>query len=109
LQILRTALWVLAALLVMAFVWINWTVVDIYFLPGELHANDAGRVGVTGPLGVIVLVAMLAGALPVWLLAKAKIWRLNRRIATLENTLRATTPTPMIATATQLDAAAEKN
>jgi len=45
----------------------------------------------------------------VWLLAKAKIWRLNRRIAGLENTLRAATPTPPIATATQLDAAAEKN
>jgi putative membrane protein len=109
LQILRTALWVLASLLVAAFVWINWTVVDIYLVPGELNANDAGRVGVKGPLGVIILVAMVAGALPVWLLAKAKLWRLKRRIAGLENTLRAATPSAPIATATQLDAAADKN
>lgn len=108
-QILRTALWILAAVLVIAFVWINWTVVDIYLLPGELNANDAGRVGVKGPLGVIILVAMLAGALPVWLLAKARAWRLKRRIASLENTLRAATPTPPIATATQLDTLSEKN
>jgi hypothetical protein len=40
---------------------------------------------------------------------KAARWRLNRRIATLENTVKATTPTAPLATSTQLDAAADGN
>lgn len=112
-QIFRTVLWVLIMVAVVTFVAINWTVVPINLVPGALSINGSangstngtGAIGVSGPLGVIVLLALLAGAVPTYLVSKAARWRLNRRIATLENTIKASTPTPMIATSTQFDAA----
>lgn len=104
LQILRTALWVLVAALISSFVAINWQKTSINLWP-----LDNGYLHVDWPVGLIAMAAFVAGMVPVWLVAKAKIWRLRRRIAGLENTLRAATPTPPIATATQLDAAADKN
>ena len=108
-QIFRTVLWVLILVAVATFVAMNWTVVPINLVPGTLSANGpasgTGAIGVSGPLGVIVLLALLAGAVPTYLVAKAARWRLHRRIAALENTIKASTPTPMIATSTQFDAA----
>lgn len=101
-QILRTAWWVLIAVLISAFVAINWQTVDLNIWPLE-----AGYLHVQWPVGLVALAFFLLGALPMWLLSKATRWRLHRRIATLENTVKATTPTPPLATATQLDAAAQ--
>jgi len=104
LQILRTALWILAAVLVSSFVAINWQKTSINLWPLE-----SSYLHVDWPVGLIALASFVAGMVPVWLLAKAKMWRLKRRISALENTLRAATPSAPIATATQLDAAADKN
>jgi len=100
-QILRTALWVLIAVIVSSFVWMNWHKSEVNLWPLE-----AGFLHVEWPVGVIALVFFLLGLVPIWLLSKAARWRLNRRIATLENTVKAFTPTPPLATSTQLDAAA---
>ncbi|WDF73854.1 LapA family protein [Novosphingobium sp. KACC 22771] len=104
LQILRTALWILMAVLISSFVAINWQKTSINLWPLE-----NGYLHVDWPVGLIALAAIAVGMVPIWLVAKARIWRLKRRIAGLENTLRAATPTPPIATATQLDAAAQEN
>ena len=103
-QIIRTALWVLIAILVSAFVAINWNPVEVNIWP-----LDTGYLHVNWPVGFVALAFFLIGLLPMWLLAKAARWRLNRRIATLENTVKATTPTAPLATSTQLEAAAEQN
>ena len=100
-QILRTALWVLIAVIVSSFVWMNW-----HKSPVNLWPLEAGFLHVEWPVGIIALVFFLLGLIPTWLLAKAARWRLHRRIATLDNTLKALTPTPPLATSTQLDAAA---
>ena len=100
-QILRTALWVLIAVIVSSFVWMNW-----HKSPVNLWPLEAGFLHVEWPVGIIALVFFLLGLLPMWLLSKAARWRLHRRITTLDNTLKALTPTPPQATSTQLDAAA---
>jgi lipopolysaccharide assembly protein A len=41
-----------------------------------------------------------------WLIARASKWALNRRIATLENSVKAATVSPPIGTSTQFEAAA---
>ena len=47
-------------------------------------------------LPALVIVSFLAGLLPMWLLHKGARWRLNRRIASLENSVRSVTiTTPM--------------
>ena len=102
-QIIRTLTWVLITIVMVAFIAINWTPVEVRIWPlesGYLHFN--------WPVGFIVLVSFLLGMLPMWLLHKAKGWRLTRRINTLENAVRATStpppPSPMAATSTQLEA-----
>ncbi len=99
-QIFRTVLWVLTAVVVSAFVAMNWRLASVNLWPLE-----GGYLHVDWPIGLIAAAAFLLGVIPMWLLAKAARWRLNRRIATLENMVKATTPTPMIATSTQFDAA----
>ena len=101
-QAIRTIVWVVLAIVLVAFIAINWTPVSVNFWPlqdGYLHFE--------WPVGFIVLLAFLAGLLPTWLMHRAAKWRLNRRIATLENTVKATTPAPIVpplATSTQLEA-----
>ena len=102
-QAIRTIIWVLLAVALAAFIAINWNPVRVNFWPlsdGYLHFD--------WPVGFIVLFSFVLGLLPMWLLHRAARWRLNRRIATLENTVKATTATvpPPVATLTQLDAAA---
>jgi uncharacterized integral membrane protein len=106
-QIIRTALWVLIAVIASVFVAINWDVVPINLIPSMVTGNgsNGSHIGVTGPLGVVILIAVLFGAVPTYLYGKAARWRLKRRIATLENTVKATTPTAPLATSTQFDAA----
>jgi len=99
-QILRTALWVLIAVIVCSFVWMNWHMAEVNLWPLE-----AGFLHVDWPIGIIALVFFLLGLLPTWALSKATRWGLKRRIANLENTVKAMTPTPPLATSTQLEAA----
>jgi uncharacterized integral membrane protein len=89
--VIRTLLWVVLTALVVAFVAMNWLFVPVNFWPLEnryLHFE--------WPVGVVALVFYLLGALPVWLVAKAGRWRLQRRIAALENAARAIAPLPVV-------------
>lgn len=95
-QIIRTIIWVLILIALLLFSINNWTPVQVKIWEGLVLDTK---------LPALVLISFATGLLPMWLLSKAAGWRLRRRIATLENTVRATTPTPMLATSTQLDAA----
>ena len=95
-QVVRTIVWVLLLIVLLLFSLNNWNPVDVKIWEGLILQTK---------LPALVLVAFLLGLLPMWLLSKAGKWRLTRRINALENSVRANTPSPPVATATQLEAA----
>lgn len=94
-QIVRTVVWVLLLVALLLFSFNNWNPVEITIWE-ELILETK--------LPALVFVAFLLGLLPMWLLSKAGKWRLNRRINALENSVRANTPSPPLATTSQLEA-----
>ena len=84
-QILRTVAWIVVTAILVAFIAMNWTKVPVNFWP----LDDGNYVHFEWPVGVVALVFFLLGLVPVWLYLRAKSWRLQRRIASLENSLRA--------------------
>lgn len=96
---IRTILLILFTVVLVAFIAINWERVPVNIWPLE-----QGYLHLEWPVGLLVLVSILIGFLPTWLWSKAARWRMNRRISALENTILANTPTPPMATSTQLEA-----
>ena len=87
-QIIRTIIWVVIAALLVTFIMLNLTPVPVVLSPKGL-----GDLAVDWPVGIIAVAFFLAGLLPMWLFSKAGRWRLKRRIAALENSVRAATTT----------------
>jgi uncharacterized integral membrane protein len=106
-QIIRTILMILLTIVVVAFIAINWQSVPLNLWP----LQNGDYLYVEWPVGLIFIVGILVGFLPMWLLHKGVRWRLNRRIGLMENTVKASSmgnPAP-IATSTQLEAEAGKD
>ena len=99
-QVIRTVVWVVLLIALLLFSLNNWNPVEIKIWEGLILETK---------LPALVLASFLLGLLPMWLLSKAGKWRLTRRINALENTVRATSTTPPVATATQLEAASPAN
>ncbi len=99
-QVIRTIIWVALTIVLVAFIAINWVTVPVNFWPLE-----TGYLHFEWPVGFVALIAWLIGFVPMWLFARAAKWRADRRIASLENSLRAATVSTPIATTTQLEAA----
>lgn len=98
-QVIRTLVWIVITAILVAFIAMNWTPSQVNIWPlqsGYLHFE--------WPVGVIALVFFLLGLGPMYLLHRARGWRLKRRISSLENTVRATSIAPPLATSTQLEA-----
>lgn len=106
-QVIRTVVWVLVTVVLVAFIAINWTPVAVNIWP----LDNGTYLHFQWPVGFIVLISFLLGMLPMWLLAKAGKWRLTRRISSLENTVKATAVSQpsAVATTTQLETAAPEN
>lgn len=106
-QLIRTLALVLLAILLSAFVAMNWESAPVRFWP--LGNGDYLRFD--WPVGFTALFFFALGLLPMWLLSKAARWRLMRRINALENNLRncAADGPQAVATTSQLDAAASEN
>jgi uncharacterized integral membrane protein len=85
-QIIRTIAWIVTTAILVAFIAMNWTKAPVNFWP----LQDGNYLHFDWPVGVVALLFFGLGMLPVWLYLRAVRWRLNRRIATLENSLRAT-------------------
>jgi lipopolysaccharide assembly protein A len=99
-KVIRTISWVVLAAIWLAFLVLNWgQPVQVIIWPLE-----ATYLQFVWPVSVIALVFFLIGLVPMWLFYRAARWRWQRRIASLENSLRATALQPPIATSTQLDA-----
>ena len=99
-QIIRTVVWVVLLVGLLIFSINNWSPVEVKIWEGLVLETK---------LPALVAASFLLGLLPMWLLHKAGRWRLNRRIASLENTVKAgsTSLPSAVATTTQLDAAAQ--
>lgn len=83
---LRTIFWVLVAVAVALFAKANWSPVTIK-LWGDIIADVK--------LPVLLLIAFLLGWLPTWLVMRAKLWNLQRRVDAFErNQAAALTVTP---------------
>ena len=98
-QVIRTIIWIVMTIVLVAFVAMNWERAPVNIWPLE-----AGYLHLEWPVGVIALVFYLLGLLPMWLLHRAGRWRWSRRLSALENSVRATSMAPPIATSTQLEA-----
>ena len=105
-QMIRTLLLLLIAIALTAFVAINWDTVPVRFWP----AGQGEYLKFDWPVGFVALFFFVLGMVPMWLIHKGTAWRLNRRIGSLENTLKSNTvdPAPTFPTSTQLDDAAAK-
>jgi lipopolysaccharide assembly protein A len=99
-KVIRTLSWIVLATLWLTFLILNWgEPVQVIIWPLE-----AAYLQFAWPVSVIALVFFLIGLIPTWLLYRAARWRWQRRMASLENSVRATAAQPPIATSTQLDA-----
>jgi putative membrane protein len=84
-QFLKTLFWVLIAVLVALFASRNWSVVTLN-LWGDIQADIK--------LPVLLLIAFLLGWLPTWLIMRARVWSLNRRLEALDRNRAATANGP---------------
>lgn len=90
-QIIRTIVWVILLIALLLFSINNWQDVEVKIWEGLILQTK---------LPALVISSFLLGLIPMWLLHKGASWRWNRRIGTLENTVRAastTTPVPVAA------------
>ena len=86
-QVLRTIFWVSAVILILLFILFNvGNSADLNVWP---KVGEEPPVIVAGPMWAFALGFFVLGFAPMWLLKRAQGWRLKRRIASLENSLRA--------------------
>ncbi|MXO64391.1 lipopolysaccharide assembly protein LapA domain-containing protein [Altericroceibacterium endophyticum] len=82
-QILRTIMWVLVLVALLIFSIFNWDPVEVKIWEGLVLETK---------IPALVIVAFLAGLIPMWLIYRGTKWRLKRRISHLEQA--AITPPP---------------
>jgi putative membrane protein len=86
-QVLRTVVWVTLVIVILLFILFNvGNYADLNVWP---EVGTEPPVIVAGPMWAFALGFFLLGFGPMWLLSRAQVWRLRRRIASLENSLRA--------------------
>jgi uncharacterized integral membrane protein len=74
-QFLKTLFWVLVAVIVALFASRNW---------GDVTLNLWGDIQADIKIPLLLLIVFLIGFLPTWLIHRARIWSLNRRIEALD-------------------------
>ena len=83
-QFLKTLFWVLIAVIVALFASRNWSDVTLN-LWNDIQADIK--------IPVLLLIVFLIGFLPAWLILRARIWSLRRRIEAMERNRLASLPT----------------
>jgi len=86
-QFVRTALWIVATAILVAFMAMNWDKSPVNLWPLE----NGNYIHFRWPVGFIALFFFILGFAPMWFLNRANLWRLNRRISALEHSIRITT------------------
>ena len=80
-QFLKTVFWAIVAAIVALFAWVNWNPVTVN-LWNDIQADIK--------LPVLLLIVFLIGWLPTWLVMRARLWGLQRRVETFERNQAAT-------------------
>ncbi len=78
-QIIRTIVWVIVAIVMLVFSFNNWETVEVKIWENLVLETK---------IPALVIVSFLLGLLPVWLFHTGTRWRLNRRIQSLETAVR---------------------
>jgi lipopolysaccharide assembly protein A len=84
-QFLKTLFWVLLAVVVALFASRNWTNMTLN-LWGDIQADIK--------IPILLLMTFLLGFLPTWLIMRARIWGLDRRIEALDRNRAAAAVAP---------------
>ena len=84
-QFLKTLFWVLVAVIVALFASRNWADVTLN-LWGDIQADIK--------IPLLLLAIFLIGFLPTWLIQRARIWSLNRRLEALDRSRVEPVPSP---------------
>jgi uncharacterized integral membrane protein len=82
-QFLKTVFWVLIGIIVVLFSVRNWFAVTVN-LWGDIQADTK--------LPVLLLIGFLIGWLPTWLILRARIWSMQRRLDAMERNRLAALP-----------------
>jgi uncharacterized integral membrane protein len=80
-QFLKTVFWAIVAAVVALFAWVNWNPVTVD-LWNDIQADIK--------LPVLLLIVFLIGWLPTWLVMRARLWGLQRRVDAFERNQAAT-------------------
>ncbi|WP_051531706.1 DUF1049 domain-containing protein [Sphingomonas sp. URHD0057] len=83
-QFLKTVFWVLLAVLVALFAVRNWT---------DVTLNLWGNIQADVKIPILMLVAFLLAWLPTWLIMRARLWSVRRRLEAVDRQ-RATMAAP---------------
>jgi hypothetical protein len=75
---LKTLMWVVIAVGIALFSMANWQAVDVIVWPSRILETK---------LPVLVILAFLAGAVPMWIMFQAARWSLSRRLENSERQL----------------------
>ncbi|MEO0462136.1 MAG: LapA family protein [Pseudomonadota bacterium] len=78
-QIVRTIIWVLIAAALVLFSVFNWKSAEVTIWDGIIWETR---------LPAVVIIAFLMGLVPMWLYHRGSKWSLNRRIRSLENSIK---------------------
>ncbi|MEJ2458256.1 MAG: LapA family protein [Novosphingobium sp.] len=84
-HLIRPVTWIALTAVLVAFIAMNWTKVPVNLWP----LDDGNYIHFQWPVGIVALLFFLLGMAPSWLYLRAVRWRMNRRISSLENSLRA--------------------
>jgi lipopolysaccharide assembly protein A len=84
-QFLKTLFWVLVAVVAVLFGTRNWADVTLN-LWGDIQADIK--------IPLLLLIAFLLGLVPTWLIMRARIWSMNRRLDALDRQRAAPPPVP---------------
>lgn len=84
-QVVRTILWILLFVGLLAFSFFNWKPVEVTIWDNVVLETK---------VPALVIVSFLLGMIPTWLLHRGTKWRMGRRIKTLENAAKAAAVTP---------------
>jgi putative membrane protein len=83
-QFLKTVFWVLLAVLLSFFAYRNWT---------DVTLNLWGNIQADVKIPILMLVAFLLAWLPTWLIMRARLWSVRRRLEAVDRQ-RATMAVP---------------
>lgn len=78
-QIVRTIIWVLILVGILVFSFLNWDSVEVTLWDNLVLETK---------IPALVIIAFLLGLIPMWLYHRSVRWSLNRRIRSLENSIK---------------------